>query len=211
VNKRKPKHTLHTARELARILLALWNERTASSSSPNAIEYSSPLSFACTTRQRAQPSAFLYKRTCSVSRYQIGAAADICRPPEAHLPDWVKNNQNPEIIVFGTARLRVQPYSSTMTTEFPAPHGPMQDQALFGYDSLCGLQEQKIPAGYFCATSIHAIRRQLGKKGRRVLHRSASGPNASLKPPFHTPPPLFPPPGNYSVQATSPTPRLSTA
>ena len=124
---------------------------------------------------------------------------------------WVKNNRDPENIVFGTAGrehdLFIYDDSAFLLTI------AMADGALFGYDTFADLQEQEIPAGenemvlrfeesmldkpilrkctkaggvtgepmprsaftdilrntfrnagYLCTTSIHAIRRQLGKK-----------------------------------------------
>jgi len=123
----------------------------------------------------------------------------------------VKNNRDPENIVFGTVLQEHDKFIYDDTSFLL--NMAFADKALFGYDTLADLQEQKIPkgqdavvlrwrksvldkpilrkctkaggvteepmprsafsqmfqdallnAGYFCAASVHSIRRQLGKE-----------------------------------------------
>lgn len=124
---------------------------------------------------------------------------------------WVKNNRDPENIVFGTA---LQEHDKFIYDDIPFLLAmAFADKALFGFNTLADLQEQCIPpgqdevhlrwrdevldkpilrkctmaggvteepmprsafsqifqstlrnAGYFCAASVHGIRRELGKK-----------------------------------------------
>ena len=211
VNKRREKHNF-TPRELIRILLTLWTKDDLIFIPERyRIQFTFIVRVYCWTGARL--SAFFtnglrYRDVELVlQRTPVGRWRLIYRIDQR----WVKNNRDPENIVFGTAGREHEQfiYDDTGLLLTMA----MADRALFGYETFADLQEQEIPAGqdelvlrfkdsvldkpilrkctkvagvtdepmpksaftdifrstfrnagFLCATSIHTIRRQLGKK-----------------------------------------------
>lgn len=211
VNKHRPKHNFQT-RDLTRLLLTLWTKDDLSFTPERyRIQFTFIIRVYCWTGARL--SAFftnglryrdvdLVLQRTSTGRWRLIYKID---------QRWVKNNRDPENIVFGTAGREHDRFiyddSAFLLTM------AMADKALFGYETFADLQEQEIPpgenelvlrfkeamldkpilrkctkasgvtdepmprsafsdilrntfrnAGYLCTTSVHAIRRQLGKK-----------------------------------------------
>ena len=211
VNKHRPKHNFQT-RDLTRLLLTLWTKDDLSFTPERyRIQFTFIIRVYCWTGARL--SAFftnglryrdvdLVLQRTSTGRWRLIYKID---------QRWVKNNRDPENIVFGTAGREHDQFiyddSAFLLTM------AMADKALFGYETFADLQEQAIPpgenelvlrfkeamldkpilckctkasgvtdepmprsafsdilrntfrnAGYLCTTSVHAIRRQLGKK-----------------------------------------------
>ncbi len=211
VNKRRPKHNF-TEQELIRILLTLWTKDDLIFVPERyRVQFTFIVRVYCWTGARL--SAFFTNglRYRDVALVLQRTAAGRWRLIYKIDQRWVKNNRDPENIVFGAAGrehdLFIYDDTSFLLTL------AMHDQALFDYATFADLQEQEIPAGqnemplrfkdevldkpilrkcnkaggvtdepmpksaftdilgstfrnagYLCATSIHAIRRQLGKK-----------------------------------------------
>ena len=211
INKRKPKHNF-SERDLTRILISLWTQDDLIFIPERyRIQFTFIIKVYCWTGARLgalftnglryRDIELVLQRT-SAERWRLIYKID---------QRWVKNNRDPENIVFGTA--------GREHTKFVYDDAAfllsmaILDKALYGYETLADLRTQKIPpganelvlrfhdsildkpvlrkctkahgvsdepmsktafteifhstlrnAGYICATSIHAIRRQLGKK-----------------------------------------------
>ena len=211
VNKRRQKHNFQP-RDLVRILLTLWTKHDLIYISERyRIQFTFIVRVYCWTGARL--SAFFTKGLryrdidLVLQRTPVGRWKLIYRIDQR----WVKNNRDPENIVFGTAAREHDQFiyndSAFLLTV------ALADGALFGFRRLADLQEQEIPvgdnelvlrfkadtldelilrkcmkakglldgpmpksafsdilrttlrnAGYLCPASIHAIRRELGKK-----------------------------------------------
>ena len=211
VNKRRPKHNF-TATDLVRIIVCLWTKDDL-----NFIPERYRIQFTFITLVFCWTGARIGAFFTDGLRYK-DIELVLQRTPNAPWKciykidqRWVKNNRDPENIVFGTVLQEHDKFifddaSFLLVMAF-------LDKALFGFDTLRDLQEQQIPegqdeiflrwresaldkpilrkctkaggltdepmpgsafsqifqstllnAGYFCAASVHSIRRQLGKK-----------------------------------------------
>lgn len=211
VNKRLPKHNF-TSRDLNRILLALWTrDDLVFIHERYRIQFTFIIRVYCWTGARlgAFFTGGLRYRDIDLVLQRVPGGG--WRAIYNISQRWVKNNRDPENVVFNTAGREHEKfiYNDAAFLLVMA----IADGALFGYETLDDLQKQEIPvgenelplrfkesalnqpilrkctkakgvtdepmprfafvdifrtililAGYFCATSIHTIRRQLGKK-----------------------------------------------
>ena len=211
MNKRRPKHNF-AARDLTRILITLWTQDDLIFIPERyRIQFTFIIRVYCRTGARL--SAFftdgLRWRDVDLvlQRVPQGGWRLIYNIKQR----WVKNNRDPENVVFGAAGKEHEKFVYNDAAFLLAM--AIADGALFGYETLDDVRRQEIPAGenelilrvkesalsqpilrkstkangateepmpksaftdilsstlrnagYFCATSIHAIRRQLGKK-----------------------------------------------
>jgi hypothetical protein len=211
VNKHRPKHNF-AARDLTRILRALWTQDDPIFIPERyRVQFTYIIHVYCWTGARIGAFFTDGLRWRDISLVLQRAAQGGWKLIYNIKQRWVKNNRDPENVVFGTAGKEHDKFIYNDAAFLLSM--AIADGALFGYETLDDVQRQEIPAGenelilrfkksalkkpilrqctkahglteepmsrsaftdilrctlgnagYFCSTSIHAIRRQLGKK-----------------------------------------------
>jgi hypothetical protein len=117
-----------------------------SSLSLNAIEFKLPLLFASTAGQgRDFPPSLPTVFGIGILHLCYNVHLEVAGGSYKLDQRWVKNNRDPENIVFGTAGREHDLFIYDDTAFLLSM--AIADQALFGYETLADLQQQEIPAG----------------------------------------------------------------